>query len=547
MSVIVIIPARGGSKGIPRKNLRPLAGKPLIYYSIKASLAAKGVDRVVVSTDDDEIALFAERFGADVLIRPKEFADDITTLDPVIAIALKQAEETWQETFDIVVTVQPTSPLVLAIDIEHAINLFVPDKTESVISVVDDRHLCWSNEGGVAAPQYAARVNRQQLPSNFRETGAVIACTRHQLINKGTRIGNEVKLLEIAQDRSFDIDNFSDLALCESLLKRKKIVFTVVGYDAVGLGHVYRSLMIAHELVQFDLHFVCEKSSNLAIDGIRKQHYSVHECEDGSLADTCIKLAPDLVINDILDTDAAYIHALKNSCIKVINFEDIGTGYQEADLVINALYPHQLPSDHVLVGPKYFCLRDEFLYLPERKGNQSVRKILLTFGGVDEGNLTVRALEIIGAYCQDHNISIAVVTGPGYKHDAKLDKCVAEFPELDVVLEKGTRRISDIMAHSDLAITSGGRTVLELSALHIPTIVICQNQRETTHTFASSENGVLNLGFREDVTDDSIYNRFKQVVEEPGLLEIMREKSRKVDFRKGKKRVIKRITDILDN
>lgn len=544
MGVIVVIPARGGSKGIPRKNLRPLAGKPLIYYSIKACLSAPSVDHVVVSTDDEEIALFAERFGAKVLMRPKELADDITTLDPVIVCAVEQAEKKWEERYDLVITVQPTSPLITASEIESAVAMFERCSVDTVLSVVDDRHLCWTIENSIPKPLYGDRVNRQQLPANFKETGSIIACTREQL-NLGTRIGGNVQLLEVPHDRSFDIDTFADLALCESLLKRKRIVFTVVGYDQVGLGHAYRTLMLAHELVHYDIHFVCEERSDLAIEYIRTQHYIVHVCDDGDLAEMCIALTPDLIINDILDTETEYMKLLKQANIKVVNFEDMGSGYADADLVINALYPHQLPSDHVLVGPKYFCLRDEFFYLPEREIRDSVERVLLTFGGIDEGNLTIRCLKLIGDYCKINNISINVVTGPGFNNENELSDCISGLVGLDVTVFMGTRRISDFMCQSDLAITSGGRTVLELAAMQVPTIVICQNRRETTHTFASSDNGVLNLGYRGDIQDPEIRTAFENVVENRELLGIMRDKASKLNFRNGKKRVIKRITELL--
>jgi CMP-N-acetylneuraminic acid synthetase len=543
MKTIVVIPARGGSKGIPRKNLRPLAGRPMIYYSIKACLSADPVDRVVVSTDDEEIALFAERFGAEVLLRPEELADDVTTLDPVIACAVEQAEEKWKERYDLVLTVQPTSPLITAHEVIAAVTALKSGSIDTVLSVVDDRHLCWTIKNGVPKPLYDARVNRQQLPPSFKETGAVIACTREQL-NLGTRIGENVHLLEVPHDRSFDIDTFADLALCESLLKRKRVVFAVVGYDKVGLGHVYRTLMLAHELVHYDICFVCEKSSDLAAEHIRSRNYTVHVCDDGGLAEACIALTPDLIINDILDTDAEYINQLKSAGIKVVNFEDMGSGYAAADLVINALYPHQLPSDHVLVGPKYFCLRDEFLYLPKHEARDSVERMLLTFGGVDEGNLTVRCLELLGAYCKENNIGIDVVTGPGFNHKQELSDCIAG---LDVTVSMGTRRISDFMCQADLAITSGGRTVLELAALQVPTIVICQNRREITHTFASSDNGILNLGYRGDVHDEEITSAVIKVIENQELLKIMRDKAGRQELRKGKKRVIKRIIELLQN
>ncbi|MGH8630308.1 MAG: cytidylyltransferase domain-containing protein, partial [Burkholderiales bacterium] len=113
INVLAVIPARGGSKGIPRKNLRPLAGKPLIWYAIQACLAVRPRMRVVVSTDDEEIALFAERFGAEVLQRSPALAGDEVTLDPVIVHVVQQSEERWRERYEVIVTVQPTSPLLL--------------------------------------------------------------------------------------------------------------------------------------------------------------------------------------------------------------------------------------------------------------------------------------------------------------------------------------------------------------------------------------------------------------------------------------------------
>lgn len=545
--ILVVIPARGGSKGIPRKNLRPMAGKPLIYYSINAALKLGPQVRVVVSTDDEEIALFAERFGAEVLMRPKELADDVTTLDAVIVCVVQQAEENWKSRYKLIVTVQPTSPLITVTEISAAIAALDKENIDTVLSVIDDRHLSWTLDNDVPTPLYEARVNRQQLPPHYKETGAVIACTREQ-IDSGTRIGKNIQLLEIPHDRSIDIDTFADMALCESLLKRKRIVFTVVGYDKVGLGHVYRALMLAHELVNYEIHFVCEQSSNLAVEQIQSQHYTAHVCDDGALADTCISLDPDMVINDILDTDEDYISRLKQAYIIVVNFEDMGSGYVNADLVINALYPHQLPSDHVLVGPKYFCLRDEFLYLPAvNKKSKTVDRVLLTFGGVDEGNLTVRCLALINDYCKDNNIAIDVVTGPGYAYVQELKDWVSRFGDSHITVAEGTRRISDFMCNADLSVTSGGRTVLELTALQVPTIVICQNHRETTHAFASSDNGVLNLGYRENVNDDEIVSAIINVIENRELLKTMRDKAGKQDFRAGKKRVISKISELLQN
>jgi len=544
VKVIAIIPARGGSKGIPRKNLRPVSGKPMIFYSINACLNSTCVDNVFVTTDDEEIALFAERFGAEVIIRKPSLANDETPLDPVIFSALEVVEKKYGEVFDIIVTVQPTSPLIQNSDIDLVVEKISQGRFDTAQTVVDDRHLCWTMLDNKAVPLYVERVNRQSLPPNYRETGAVIACTRPQ-IQTGSRIGENVGLVEIPQSRSFDIDNFSDLYLCEAMLNRKKIAFTVVGYAKVGLGHAFRAVMLAHELVNYDLVFICEKRSELAIEHIRANNYQVTVCENGQLAGTVIDISPDIVINDILDTDKIYVNRLKEQGIKVVNFEDLGDGHLHADLVVNALYPDKVESKKVLTGEQYFCVRDEFLYIDKVIKSDRIKQVLLTFGGVDEGDLTTKVLSSIHKLCIKRAIAIVVVLGPGYQNKESLEGFLKNISNLEVTVHHQTKRISDLMKNSDLAITSGGRTVLELATLQVPTIVICQNQRETTHTFASRKNGVLNLGHRESVSASDILSAFEAVITDNALREEMSDKMASLDLTLGKQRVIKNIVSLV--
>ncbi|WP_026640771.1 cytidylyltransferase domain-containing protein [Bordetella petrii] len=546
MSVLVVIPARGGSKGIPRKSIRPVAGKPMISYAIRAALAAQGVDRVAVSTDDEEIALLSQRFGAEVLMRDASLAADQVTLDPVVVSAATQAERRYGQQYDIVITVQPTSPLVQATDIERALALFSahPD-ADTVLSVVDDRHLRWTLRDGQPVPDYAARVNRQQLPPSFRETGAIIACRRGQL-QAGTRIGARIQLLEMPAERSFDIDSVADLFLCESLLARKRIVFAVVGYPAVGLGHAYRAAMLAHEMVRHELHFVCDAGSELAADYLRQFNYAVTIAPAGGLLDTIAGLQPHLVVNDILDTEADYIDGLHALGCKVVNFEDLGPGHERADLVFNALYPGRSSLPQVRCGAEYFCLRDEFLYAPHMPVHDNVARVLVTFGGVDEGNLTARVLDLVAPVCQARGIALDVVLGPGYAHQDDLRAVLARHVDARIAVTQSTKRISDHMARADVAITSGGRTVFELASLGVPTLVVCQNRRETTHTFAGSEHGVMNLGFRGDVTDAQLSQAFATLLADAALRRDMRARMQALDLSQGKARVINQMLALLD-
>ena len=547
MNTLIVIPARGGSKGIPRKNLRPVAGKPLIFYAISAALNLAVKSKVVVTTDDDEIALLAHRFGAIVMMRNPALADDKTTLDPVISDVLVNAEKKFKEYFDIVVTVQPTSPLITSDDIGGTLQKLYSDNYHTALTVVNDSHLCWKLDNGIPIPAYKERLNRQQLPLNYKETGAVIACTRAQ-IKTGSRIGKKVALYEIPRERSFDIDSISDLYLCESILNSKKIVFNVVGYAEVGLGHAYRAIMLANELVRFDIVFVCGYKSQMAAEYIRSHNYRViiSSNNENKLANTISELKPDLIINDVLDTSKKFMSILGGCGASIVNFEDIGDGAQQADMVINALYPHQIPQNNYLIGPDYFCLRDEFLYLGNKVKRNGINQVLLTFGGVDEGNITLKILRAITQISIEQELSIEVITGPGYSYSKELQRYIDANTKLSCSVVTKTSKISEHMLGADIAFTSGGRTVFELAALEVPTIVICQNDRETTHTFASEVNGVINLGHQKNVSENEVASTLAKLIADPKSIYSMKEKMRALDLKKGKTRVIQRIIKLIN-
>jgi len=510
-----------------------------------AATSAKSVSRVVVSTDDEEIALFAERFGAEVVIRPPKLADDKTTLDPVIVDAVQQMERRDCVSFDYILTVQPTSPLVKAADVDAALHLLSESGADTVLTVVDDRHLCWTRDNGKPTPVYKERVNRQQLPENYKETGAIIGCTRRQLL-LGTRIGAQVELYEIPFEYSFDIDSFADLYVCEAMLSRRRLVFAVVGYPEVGMGHAYRAVMLAHELVDYEIIFVCDNRSRLAYEYIKSNNYPALLCVDEDLAETVVNQKPDLVINDILDTERDYIEKIKKKDIKVINFEDLGAGIEYCDLVINALYPAFNNHDNVLAGPSYFCLRDEFLYTQsDAPRDDKLKNVLITFGGVDDENITQSCIDEIADICIERKIDIEVVLGPGYKWHDQLKKSLADLPMLNCNVVSKTKRISDHMMKADIAFTSGGRTVFELASLCVPTIVICQNERETTHTFAAEGNGILNLGEKSRLRSGAIRAHFIDLIDNESRRGEMREKMKKLDLRSGKDRVVEEIRNLM--
>lgn len=536
--ILIVIPARGGSKGIPRKNVRSLGGKPLIQYAISCALGSKHRPDVYVSTEDEEIALIAKRAGAGVCRRPKRLSGDAVTLDPVVHHALGRISRKTGKSYSLVATVQPTAPLLKTATLDAALDRMLAEpKLDTLIAGIDDTHLTWRREGGRFVPAYEKRVNRQQLPPVYRETGSFLV-TRARCVTPQGRIGRNAELFLVPRDQAVDIDDETDWLVCEQLLRRRRILFVVAGYNQIGLGHVYRALTIANELTGHDISFLATKDSGLALRRLRELHHRAEIQRHPRLEKDAAAMKPDLVINDILDTREGYVKTLKELPCRVVNFEDLGGGTKHADAVINALYPEGHFTEHIYSGHKYFDARDEFQSAKPRPVARRVHRVLVTFGGTDENNLTCRVLEAVGKHAA--GMEVTVITGPGYTHFRALDK----FKKIRLV--KSTNRMSDYMTGADLMFTSAGRTVFEAACCGTPTVVLAQNQRELTHYFAHPERGFVNLGLGKDVPGDEIAGTFAELC---GDFRRRREMQRVMlahDVRSGRKRVMEIINRLLE-
>ena len=541
MNILVVIPARGGSKGIPRKNLRLLNGKPLLYYSINTALNSKFDLDVYVSSEDDEILNTALHFGAKVHKRDISIADDKSTLDPVIYACYKYAIEIEKKEYDYIITMQPTSPLLKTKSLDDSIEKAINNKNiETIIAAKDDTHLSWRKENNRFLPNYEKRVNRQYLTPTFTETGAFFI-TRKDIITPINRIGKNVELYILSNGEEIDIDTYEDWNLCEYHLKRKNILFVVTGNDIVGLGHVYNTLLVANDILNHKITFLVDKDSKLAYDKISLKNYPVfiQECEN--ILDDIKKFNPDLVINDRLDTALEYMEGLKKLSIKTINFEDLGEGSKIADLVINAIYPEKQIIKNHYFGHNYFILRDEFIYSEIKHNKEKIESILISFGGVDPNNYTKKVIETIYEYCMQNSIRINVVTGFGYKKYDSID----DYKNINIY--KNVANISKYMLEADLIFTSAGRTTYEVASIGVPTIVLAQNDRELTHFFASSEFGFINLGLGYNVSNELLLKEFIELVNSYENRKYMSELMLKFDLKSGRKRVNKLIQNLMEN
>ena len=545
MKTLIVIPARGGSKRIPRKNVRIMCGQPLIAYSIENAKALReqmhmDVD-VAVSTDDEELGGIVEKRGVEVIARPAELATDNVTLDPVIYHALCYMEEKKGITYDVVITMQATSPTLKMITIKNAIEYFEAHDYDTVLSATNKPHLSWGvNSEGEYVKKYDKRLNSQELPPNYLETGGFLI-TRRQCVTDSGRIGSKVSIFEIPEDEAVDIDTYSDWVLCENILRRKKIMFRTVGKRAVGMGHVYRCLTLAYKLTGHEIVFAASEDSDIGIEKIAESNFDVIKIKDDEHFERILEeQKPDILINDILDTSAEYMQMVTKYVKRVVNFEDVGSGAKYADAVINALYEKGDKLHNEYYGSRYFCIRDEFLEEHPKDFCEVAENVLVIFGGADPSDLTGRLYGICRQLHKDHpDVKFHFLLGFAYPYADKITTC----EEDNVYVHKDVKRVSSYMSKMDLAITSQGRTVYELASMGVPAVVLAQNDREAKHVFAGIQNGFINLGIGSETDDETVISTIGWLLSTPNVRREMRKLQLQKDFSKGHERVIKLILD----
>ncbi|NUW26223.1 acylneuraminate cytidylyltransferase family protein [Arcobacter butzleri] len=225
MKIVSIIPARGGSKGLPGKNIIDLAGKPLIAWTIEASLKSKYITKTIVSSDNNNILEISKKFGVETIKRPDELALDTTPTEPVIEHVLKSLENIEQ--YDYLILLQPTSPLRDEKDIDSAIKLLIQKKVSALISTkeIDNKILkaFKNNENGylegIANNKYPF-MRRQDLPKTFMPNGAIYIVSVKDFLKTKRLFTDKTISFEMSEEKSFDIDTKEDLNKCNDILNR---------------------------------------------------------------------------------------------------------------------------------------------------------------------------------------------------------------------------------------------------------------------------------------------------------------------------------------
>jgi len=231
-NILGLIPARGSSKGLPRKNIKLLLGKPLIAWTIEQALASKYLDRVLISTDDKEIAEISKKYGAEIpFMRPKKLAtDEAKGIDVVLHAIDWLKKKSERKQYDLLMLLQPTSPLRTKEDIDKAIELLFLKEAKAIVSVCEvDQHPLWSNtlpEDGCMKDFIRKEImnkNRQELPVFYRLNGAIYLAYCNYIKEQESFFGGKTFAHIMPRERSIDIDSEVDLNLAEVLIRIFKL------------------------------------------------------------------------------------------------------------------------------------------------------------------------------------------------------------------------------------------------------------------------------------------------------------------------------------
>lgn len=449
--ITALIPARAGSKRVLRKNLQPVAGKPLFLHA--AELARTVTADVIVSTDSPDIAGLARAHGFTVWKRPPELATDDASIDDLVA-ALGWLE--WA-----LLVIQPTVPEITPDDLHYFVERASSTQAGSVMCV-EHPHIMWD---GVECLTQRRQRQDDVFSWLYQEIGV-------RYYPPGVA---EVKVPHLRLSPVTDIDTPEDLHAVRLRMERKVIVFRVKANQKVGWGHLYRCWQLAEHLQHHDIRFNFVDTDRNAVEETSQRGYDTR-WQPSRLS----YLDADVIVNDTLDTDEGEMLQLRRWA-PVLSLEDQGSGSQYANRVINALYAD---------GGDWMILRPEFRYAPPYEIRDPGGRVLVTFGGTDPTRLTEKVASTLPESKVIKPPGRVVKGGP-----------VVENPSM----------AAEMLA-ADVIVCSAGRTLYEAAFLGVPAVVLAQNARETSHTHLGPACGNLYLGLGSLVDGDKIRRSVQQLL-----------------------------------
>jgi spore coat polysaccharide biosynthesis predicted glycosyltransferase SpsG/CMP-N-acetylneuraminic acid synthetase len=534
----VIIPAVKKNVAFHDDLVKKLAGRSLIERSVSRAKEIVERENIYVVTDSEEIRLFCQRkyihcfYEKSLKLNPGAIAESIITL--LSSITNK---------YETLILLSPYAPLLKANEIRKALKEFESRKAKLVIPVKKEAARIFTGN----------QKDIHEILNGKAEGKLLVESQSFQIIDsdliKNNLLGSAgIKPHIYELDHNLiEIKSYQDWWVCEKLLRRKRIVFRVIGDEKVGMGHIQRALTLAHEIIDHEIIFVCEANSQIAVIILEGFDYWLKVCKPDEIEDKIVALEPDLIINDILDSDPNYIRKIRAKNISVINFEDLGEGAELTNLTINELYDDPLiAGENILWGQEYFFVREEFDDAKPNKFHETIQGLLIMFGGTDPNDYTRKILRIVKSVCRKNNIKIYVITGGGYPFINELEEAINQMVDADIEYHHSINVVSHIMEKVQIAISANGRTAYELAHMNIPSIVLSHHERENSHKFTREENGHIPLGiYKGAETEEKVRETLERLTADRVYRKMLFDRMEPFKFTKNKERVVNLIHSML--
>jgi N-acylneuraminate cytidylyltransferase len=335
--IIAIIPARGGSKSIPKKNVIDFCGKPLIAWSIEQALRSKYIEDVYVSTDDKEIARISIKHGAKVIKRPASLAKDTSSSEEALMHAVSLIEQ--KRKIDLIVFLQATSPLRQGDDLDKSINEFVKQKADSLFSIIKLEDFCvWEIEGEKFKSftyDYKNRGRRQDRQPYYLENGSIYIFKPEVLKKYLNRIGGKVSVYMMDPWKSYQIDAPSDIEICEFYMRNKILNQS---YNKISVGDI-NLIVYDFDGVMTDNRVITNKYGKEAVMVNRSDGLAVKILRDMNIPQLIISTEENQVVRlRAAKLKIAVLHGIKNKMISLVKYcRDNGYNMEKVIFIGNDL------------------------------------------------------------------------------------------------------------------------------------------------------------------------------------------------------------------
>jgi len=461
MKVLSIIPARGGSKGIHLKNLATINEKPMLFYTVNASLNSSIINKTIVSTDHKDIAETAKSLGAEVIIRPKKLANDSAALEPVMQHTLDYLKNKENYVPDIVILLQNTSPRRTSKHIDEALKLLRENNFDSILSGYATHSFLWKVEKKQAIPinyNPLQRPNKQEIKNRFIENGAIYATTLKAFQKNNCRISGKIGFYNMPEELSHQIDYPFELSIVEHLMKSKEKeqnLFSVKNLNIIItgssglLGSFYSRLLLSRgaNVAMIDIdpkisNQIKEECKNLEN---KIKFYKCDLSKPSQIISTFKKITKDFKTIDVLINNAAFTSKQTFEIKDFKNYETHPFELWKKTFEVNIDAVHiciqqvlplmkkqrngsiiNISSTYCVVGPDFDTYKNEKLWTPP--GYAVTKSAIL--------NLTRYVANLYGQY----NIRCNSLTPSGVKTDVLTKSFIKKYSARNAFNRMGKTR-----------------------------------------------------------------------------------------------------------